>query len=318
MRSLAYKGKVHGGFPFSFLRRHGELDVESIHRIKPHVHKIRAFNKDYILKRYESREIVQQQWDFFERLESPLFLPFILFPNGKQYINGEDGGIYTLADCMNGSTLSYTNEKDRKTSHDILYHFHKTAQGIELDSAIPKLPLYLKWQKRLQRFLTYEGVFHHFGQSPLFHAIAQKSYAILSEAQKLDWTKIEEKAIHSKCWTHGDVASHNFIRSEEHVRLIDFDLLGQSPLIYDWIQLAQRWMYDVSAVDLLNYRGFRQFSHDPLLRLGIAFPSDVMREWLCFIRKQPSSEMVYLYLEKLNQQWTHREIFVERLSGMLT
>jgi len=318
MSSINEYGKVHCGFPFSFFKSKGDLRIMKIYRIKPHVYRVTADDTPYILKQYFTKPVVLQQWDFFDTIRDPSVVPFVPFPNGKRYISGEHGDIYTLAPCMDGSPLSYTNEKDRIESHKILYQFQKSAQGIRLETMIPKLPIYLKWKKRLHTFSAFKHIFDAFGRTALYDAITQKSYAILSEVKKLDWTKIEESAVQNGMWVHGDVASHNFIRDGSKVWLIDFDLLGLSPVVYDWIQLAQRWMNDVEAKDLLTYEGFQKSSEDPLWLHGVLYPSDVMREWISFMKTHPSHDRIDNYFTKMELKWMARESFVEQLNDMLT
>lgn len=318
MRSIQQKGEGRSGFPFSFFQIKGDLHIEQIHQIKPHVHKVRGNEQTYILKRYYSMPIVQQQWDFFERIENPGIVAFVPFPNGERFICGDHGDIYTLAPCMNGSSLSYTNEKDRRASHDLLNQFQQSSLGIKLNSMIPKPPIYMKWKKRLHTFSAFFSIFEAFGQRELFHAIMQKSYAILGEVEQLDWRMIEEGAVQKGSWIHGDVASHNFIREGTQVKLIDLDLLGQSPLVYDWIQLAQRWMEHVEPRELLQFKGFQQCSENPLWFYGVQYPSDVMREWISFMRAKPSQEETYHFLTKMTREWTRRESFVEQLNAVLT
>lgn len=318
MSSIGYYGKVHRGFPFSFFRSKGDLHIDQIYPIKSHIYKVIADDATYILKRYSNKSVVQQQWDFFSEIELTSIVSFVPFPSGKRYICDEERGIYTLAPCMNGSSLSYTNKKDRIEAHNILYQFQQSARGIQLDTMIPKLPVYLKWKNRLHNFSAFRNIFDTFDHAALYRAITQKSYAILSEVKKLDWTKIEDNAVQNGMWVHGDVASHNFIRDGSQVWLIDFDLLGQSPVVYDWIQLAQRWMNDIEAKELLTYGGFQQFSEDPLWLLGVCYPSDVMREFLRFMKTCPPRSRIDDYLEKMVENWMHRESFVEQLSDMLT
>ncbi|QHE53123.1 aminoglycoside phosphotransferase family protein [Pontibacillus sp. HMF3514] len=318
MRSIQQKGEGRSGFPFSFVQLKGDLHIEQTYQIKPHVYKVRGNDQTYILKQYSSKLVVQQQWDFFEQTENPDIVRFVPFPNGERFICGDQGDVYTLAPCMNGWPLSYNKEKDRIASHDLLSQFQQSSLGIKLDSMIPKLPIYMKWKKRLHTFSAFLGIFEAFGQRELFDAITQKSYAILSEVEQLDWRMIEEDAVQKGSWIHGDVASHNFIRDGAQVRLIDFDLLGQSPPVYDWIQLAQRWMEHVEAEQLLRFKGFQQCSLDPLWLYGVQYPSDVMREWISFMRTQPSQEEIYYFLTKMAGEWTRRESFVEQLNTMLT
>ncbi|MFD1038606.1 hypothetical protein ACFQ3N_09395 [Virgibacillus byunsanensis] len=300
----------------SFLAKNGELKVSSIKPIKKNVYQINTLkDKWLILKIHRNREVVEQQWQFFDNIRDPLIASFQKFPNGNKLLS--DRGVHcTITPFIRGTKLNYKNEADRIEVVNTIQRFHKKATTIYVSKPIKKDLFYRRWYKRLLLFMKTEHIFHEYGYIHLYEDIVQTTKIYLQLIARFSWENYQSQAEKNGTWIHGDVASHNFIKSE-HVYMIDFDLLSQTSQLYDFIQLGQRFLpyLDWNLDALLSYQ---MVSGKEVKRwlVAIAVPSDFLREWLHFLHNQPSSSFQH-YLSKLDAEWSKRQIFLKKLKLVL-
>ncbi|QSS99090.1 phosphotransferase [Pontibacillus sp. ALD_SL1] len=316
------KGEVGSDFPFSFFEEKAGLIIRNFKVIKPHVLLVSTASGSFILKRYSSVHSVSQQWGLFTGLpkDSPV-IPFSPFPSGDFYIRDEYGSTWTLAPYVyRCEALSYKRKWDREAACDVLNQFHQKAKGVKVKSVIVKQPLYIHWRKRFRLFENHYYVFRRHGYGGLFDSLCQVSEKAYNQFVKLDWYSLENRGVNEFSWVHGDVAAHNFLKTEHNkVYLIDFDLASQSPRVYDWIQIAQRFLpfiEDREEIACIE----RKLSQEevPFFRLGLAIPASLVREWNTFMASYPSSEEVLYYLQVLNGRWHKQLTFVGQNKFMLT
>ncbi|MEN1969276.1 phosphotransferase [Lentibacillus sp. N15] len=300
----------------SFLYQKGGLDCKAIIPIKGHVfHLSTPDNTDYILKKYPNSKWVQQQWRFFDTLQSSVVVKFARFPNGRKYIKHNDF-YWTIAPFVPGEKLHYSIERDRQTSVHTLRQFHRDAKTIRIHNPIKRQLFYVRWSNRLAAFKETKSHFVRHGFPTLFHDIVKTTESQLAFVSQLPWQKLEHKAEKKGEWVHGDVAGHNFIQDAK-VHMIDFDLLACAPILYDYIQLGQRFLpyleWDLDK--LLAY----QMVKEKELKLWInamLVPTDVLREWLHFLRSN-STEAISRYLVRMENEWLRRQYFLNTAKLML-
>lgn len=294
------------------------LAIRQLTTIKPHVFYLETNNKEeLILKKHHKQENVRQQWDFFQKLPSSNAVRFIRFPNGKKAIFGYDTW-WTIAPYVSGKKLYYKNAVDRTEAVKALKHFHHDAVSINITSPLKRENMLICWYWRLLAFKKTKDLFKENGFAHLYKDIVQMTSAQLKSATQFPWERYEEEALKNGLWTHGDVASHNFIRGKG-TYLIDFDLLQSTAQIYDHIQLAQRFLPHLNwdLEKLLAYDMVKNKEVKPWL-YAVFIPSDLMREWFYFMsgaKREPSD--VNKYMTNMEKEWQKRHDFLKNTKTML-
>ncbi|MBM7569533.1 phosphotransferase [Aquibacillus albus] len=303
----------------SFLYQEGGLNVIKVKRLKPFVFYIETDVRQFILKGKRSLHSILQQWDFFNAFNSKEIGSFVLFPNGKKVISGY-GCSWVLIPYFNASPIQYSSEQDRQDALSTIISFHQLSKGVLVENPILIPPIYIKWYNRLDKFKYTRDLMEQYGYLTLYKDILQITKTRLEVFESLDWYSIEKDAVDQNTWVHGDVASHNFMRDEEnHIYLIDFDLLALAPNLYDYIQLGQRFLPFIkwNTSKLMEYSVFEKDMDIMVWLSGICVPSDIIREWLHFIRRYKTDHQLKDYLSQLSKYWLQRKEFVENVDFML-
>ncbi len=301
----------------SFLRKKSMLKTTYMYRIQKHVFYMEAENGDQlILKRHNNRLRVEHQWHFFDRQTCSFIVPFRRFPNDKRFLI-DNGYCWTISPYIPGRKLNYASPGDRAASLRTLQTFHTETKGIRINRPFRKELFYQRWYNRLQRFKNTEHLFKQLGFATLFLNIVQTTEHQLQELAHSPLSNLENESLKTGIWIHGDVASHNFIRYDGHVFMIDFDLLTCTSGIYDYIQLGQRFLpyLDWDLNRLMSYK----MVHEKHLKLwldAILLPSDIMREWLHYINGN-SSRLAHDYLTELETNWNKRQSFLKMVQTVL-
>ncbi|MFC4558939.1 phosphotransferase [Virgibacillus kekensis] len=301
----------------SFLSSEGKLGLQQLSPINRNVYYLETESgESLILKKHRNKSRMLQQWDFFEQFNSSMAVPFCRFPNGQKYLLTE-GRYWTVSRYQSGNKLNYNDERDRVSAVDTLRMFHNEALGIKIPTPGRKEKFYLRWYDRLESFKKTDVVFVKHGFETLFKDIVQTSESTLRFISRFPWVRVEEEAKHIGRWIHGDVASHNFIRGEKKVYLIDFDLLNNAPPLYDYMQLGQRFLpyIDWDLERLLAYH----MVHRKYLKAWLAVilvPSDIMREWLHFLYGE-ANKTPEEYLYKMERNWERRKTFSKSAKKVL-
>lgn len=301
----------------SFLYKNGMLDTRDMNSINRNVFYIKTFNdKSFILKKHRNKTRMEQQWSFFEQIKSPDIIPFEHFPNQKKFIY-DKSYYWTISPYIRGKKLNYLVDKDRIESLETLKKFHGQASGINVLNRLKKDIFYLRWYKRLQTFKKTYYIFEDYHFKSLFEDIVQTTEKQLQIVSEIPWNRLEQKAKINGNWVHGDVASHNFIRNQKRIFIIDFDLLLCAPQLYDYIQLGQRFLPYINwnLNRLLSYNMVEERYLKAWL-LAILIPSDVLREWIHFLYNT-SNRSIHNYLSKMEADWLKRQSFLNSAKLML-
>jgi len=300
----------------SFLFKEGELRITKISGIKAHVLLIETKDSHkYILKKHTNRAVLMQQWNFFKVISNGLVIPFHPFPNGREYLTYKNH-YYTIAPYIHGKKLNYKHADDRKSAVNTLKHFHEKAKNIYMKGHVERKHFLEKWHHRFQAFKQTEPLFRKHGYKYLFADIVHTTDLQLNRLAQFPWHHLEKNARRKGTWVHGDVASHNFIRSTQKTFLIDFDLLHCTTQLYDLIQLGQRFLpYENWEIDELTKYNMVQEEQIKIWTYAVAVPSDLFREWLYFLKKKPAS--VANYLISLDQSWVNRRYFFKSIEKVI-
>lgn len=300
----------------SFLYQKGKLDCKTIQPVKSHVFHVMVQNgTHYILKKHANLDVLEQQWRFFDQMQSLVVVSFERFPNRKRYIK-HNGYFWTIAPFIEGEKLHYAYEQDRRRSVRALQRFHQDARTVTIKHPLKRRLFYLRWADRLKAFRETESYFFNHGFATLFRDIVKQTENHLYNVAQLPWSRMEWEARKKGEWVHGDVAGHNFIHGR-NTRMIDFDLLAATPVLYDYIQLGQRFLpYIAWDIDtLLDYQMVPETETSYWVQ-AMLVPADVMREWLHFL-KNHENEAIGSYLAKMEIDWIERQYFLKKASLVL-
>ncbi|AIF45383.1 hypothetical protein [Virgibacillus sp. SK37] len=293
----------------SFLYIEGGLEVDVAVIIKKNVFKvIGKSGKQFIIKRHAQKNIVDQQWQFFNNFSNKPVVPFVAFPNGRKIIK-ENNQFWTIAPFIEGGHLNYRYRRDRESAVATLKNFHDRAENIYIEQPLIKNNIIIRWYKRLEAFKKINNVFAKYGLKNLHKDIVQTTVNQFYLLSHYSWDDYDYSGRKEGTWIHGDVASHNFIKNNaDEVFMIDFDLLECTSPIYDYIQLGQRFLPYINwnLDELFSYR----MVHDEEYKLWLAainVPSDLMRETLHIISAKPAA--VGNHLKQMEKQWIRRKEF---------
>ncbi|WP_148530692.1 phosphotransferase [Virgibacillus salexigens] len=303
----------------SFFFHKGELMVKKIRMIKqPSVYSLTTSDEQkYIVKHHLQRQKVKRQWEFFEAMEDRTIInTFIHFPNGKAYLDSDDG-VWTIAPYLEGKKLHYMNEEDRWKALECITQFHQNAVHIYPRSSRTNTEYIKRWYQRILLFQETKAIFDHYHFTSLFQDIIQTAKYYLSKCMQIPIRQYEEEAIMNGKWIHGDVAAHNFLKVDNTVYLIDFDLVRNTAPIYDKIQLGQRFLPYIgwNLNKLLSYPMVNEYDLKAWL-YAICIPVDIMREWLRFLRQGNHSNS-YNELIHIQNKWEIRQYFFNDMKIML-
>jgi hypothetical protein len=298
----------------SFFFQAGKLNIAKISQVKPLIYKVETTDREkFIVKGDANEHTLFKQWQFFDEWKGTCLIPFLPFPNGKKMVTGLNY-TWVIAPYVKGRKLDYGNTADRKKAIIILRLFHNEATNIFTRYTSEKDTLFERWQKRVTTFAENEYLFHYFGFGTLFYELLQLSKSQLNEVSSFPWKKWEEDAKRFGKWTHGDVASHNFIATDRRTYLIDFDLMKSTNQLYDYIQLGQRFLpyMNWNMESLIHARIVPQMYTAAWLS-AVAVPVDMIREWNYFAAKDPPYSQVSRYLSKMQQNWERRKQFINQV-----
>ncbi|MCA1021716.1 aminoglycoside phosphotransferase family protein [Halobacillus litoralis] len=319
MKAEYKKGDSYTDRLFHWIQKEENLPVIYERIIKPKVYKVSFAGRPMILKGYRRLHVIQQQIDFFEHWNyaSRTAARPVPFRPGT-FTLGKLGCDWALFERMEGRHADFDRHQDRKKAVRILHQFHRTTKGIAVLS-IPKDPLYVKWERRLEQFLETKDVFTDLGRRQMFQDISSLVQRRLEAFADCPWGEIEERAWDSHEWLHGDVAHHNFIVTrDQSIRMIDFDLLHTGPRVYDHIQLAQRFLPHVESERSTLVQYFPHVKERDIWWKGVLVPSDLLREWLYGYRSCLREESSFTrQMRKLEKSWESRKKFVRYAEHML-
>ncbi|MBP1968787.1 hypothetical protein J2Z83_000881 [Virgibacillus natechei] len=303
----------------SFLFKEGGLSIHDLFCINFTVFYIQTTDgEEFLLKRHNKKDSVEQQWDFFTGIGKSNVIPFQGYPNGRKIIS-MNNYYWTISPFIQGKKLDYNSTEDRKQVVTSLQEFHYRAQGIHLEKPLTKELLFIRWYQRLLLFKKTSSIFKENGFENLYKDIVQTTVTHLRFVTQFPWEEYERKAKNQGRWIHGDVASHNFLRNKTDKRtyLIDFDLLQCTTPLYDYIQLGQRFLPYLrwDPEKLLSFKMVQDSEIKPWL-YAVFIPSDILREWLHFLYKKPVSSPSH-YLSQMEKTWVKRQDFVKNAKLML-
>ncbi|MGP4067605.1 phosphotransferase [Halobacillus sp. B29] len=304
---------------FQWLLQEEKLPIRLEKVIKPKVYKVRYNGQPMILKGYRRAQTLEQQISFFQdwnyaSIAAARPLPF----QDNIYTKSKLGCAWGLFEWIQGKHADFDNHYDREKAVQVLHQFHRTTKGIAT-LAIPRDPLYIKWERRLEQFEETQDIFSEYRKRSVYQELRLNMIIQLERFSNHPWGEVEEKAWENNEWLHGDVAHHNFIiNNKNEIKLIDFDLLHTGPHLYDHIQLGQRFLPYLENQRALLLQYFKHTPDPEIWLKGVLVPADILREWLYGYRRCLRGEVsLSKHIKKLEKAWEGRKKFVRYAEHML-
>jgi len=199
----------------SFFYQKGKLQASELTQLKPNVYIVETTNGEkFIVKGHRKKDNIEQQWKFFEKWKGKTIVPFIRFPNGKKVIFG-----YRYYWCMSlfikGRKLNYKHSVDRLEAVETLKSFHQEASNIYISNPVERDLLFNRWYRRLLTFEKTKDIFLFYGYRELYRDLTNTTLQQLRSLSVYPWERNEQDAKQGGQWIHGDVASHNFVKTKK-------------------------------------------------------------------------------------------------------
>lgn len=186
--------------------------------------------------------------------------------------------------------LSFARRQDIADGLELLqtYHFI-TAMLVKIptfQTIIPHYHLYSKWRRRYDEFYSHLSLLERImDKEDIAWTIQHAEYCLSTFASYMPLLAEEPVAI-----IHGDVASHNFLRTKEEegmIYLIDYDTVAVAPPGIDYLQYASRILPHLqwSFTKLFQFSRFSRWLTKPWFLHALLFPADIMREWRFALRR---------------------------------
>lgn len=304
---------------FQWLKHDENIPIELDQVIKPRVYKVYVNGDPRILKGYRKPQTLQQQIDFFNLWEGAENIAARPLPfHHQDFTKSKLGCDWGLFEWVRGKHADFEKQSDREAALRVLQKFHKLTKSVTMVS-VPKDPLYVKWEKRLEQFSVTRDVFFDYGRRKTYEEIYECMAKQLEAFSGHPWGEIEEKAWDNHEWLHGDVAHHNFlIDRKKKIKLIDFDLLHTGPHLYDYIQLGQRFLPHTEENPEILFELFKHVKDQKIWLQGLHVPADILREWLYGYRRGIRGEATFSrQLRKVEKAWSSRKKFVRSTENMV-
>lgn len=304
---------------FSCLYAHFSWNIHHITPIRNHVFMIETAEDVFILKGYPTYSKLKLQETFTTELKKEGFQnTYSYLDMGRNTPFYFDHFYYGIIEYIPSSkkVFTYMDPADREEGLSLLKRYHHTTENLvsRFEKSIRGYQLLIKWKERRAKFIY---------NLPLIEFFIEKE--IIEEI--MDWANWSLRNLESqhavfqdsKVILHGDVAHHNFLRSEnENLYLIDFDLISMGDPGLDYLQYANRILpfLDWSLEQLSGISVLERFLHDKIFLYGLAFPTDIFREWNRIIKERQYQNPVKVraVVELTKGQFFERKNFIKDLS----
>ncbi|GGJ67234.1 hypothetical protein GGR02_001013 [Anoxybacillus voinovskiensis] len=292
---------------FLFLENEYGVKVQKCTVIKPHVFLIETSRGKKVVKKYHTFLEASRQQMLSRLLKAEGFLAM---PSIEGVISFVDDYWTVQPYIQAHRSFDYRIEKDREDSLTLLRTYHAFSEPFVrhpfFPTMVPRYFLYEKWLERYRRFLS---------MLPALQRLMKKeelSFVFSCAEAFFTYFPSYRSAFFAEQTTmiHGDVASHNFLRTETRSYLIDYDLLAIAPPAVDYLQYISRVMPHVqwSVAFLTQHPMLRTFMENPWFLAALLFPADVMRECRWIVQRNVPFTI---------SQFDYRKQFVQKIMNMI-
>jgi len=307
----------------SLLQRDLGIKIGQARFIKPNVLYLRTNKGEKVLKGYSSSEKATVQATFITLLHHVGFrsLPAIETNRKNNGIICWEDTYWILQEYISPvRPFHFFSLKNRMAGAALLERYHTCSSKLLNNAALvrylPKYSLYLRLFERYGRFQSYLPFILHYIPINVVEFIIQTSICSLRALERYYSTyKIEKNTI-----IHGDVASHNFLLTEDGLYLIDYDQISIAPLSIDYLQYASRILPFInwSLTSLRELPQLREQLSKKWFLSVLMFPADILREWMAYFRKYPHDHsLLGKTVQYTLTQFEERKRFVKEIYNMI-
>lgn len=306
---------------FFRLAHETNMNILSYNKIKDNLYKILTDDGSYIIKGYYEYGNLDSIIHFSRLLHKSGFhngLTYEQLGQGR-YVMDEQGRYWVLTRFLSVTRkFTYLKNEDRMDGLMALQDFHHHSKKV-LPDLLPGIPVETtvqKWKTRLNLFEQNAPFLSKWFNPGVISEIQYYSHLAL-DALPSNFKDTEAVVL------HGDVASHNFIRSTDNkVYLIDYDLLSIGNAEWDYVQYASRILPFLRwDRKLFGSHSFLEelFNKHPWCWTALFFPMDILREGNSFSQSMdgegvPSS---YANLSFFISTWNHRKQFLTNFNNLI-
>ncbi|MGG0382694.1 phosphotransferase [Priestia filamentosa] len=291
------KGEVVYDRLFLYLLKKKGIEVGKVSRIRPHVLKLESKTGRYVMKRYKEKEKIIHTYNLLQEASKKSFtksINFIPYPDGTLTFSYE-GAYWALMNYREGRALNYYKRSERKEALSLLSSFHNSTKANNTYNLAPLL-LEERWEKRLSYFEQNSTFLHQREREDILYDGA----FLLGKIRETSLIHPSLQAIN-----HGDVASHNFLKSADMVRLIDFDCVHYDSVFYDYLQLTRRFLCytNASLTPLFLHNELLSWFREPRFLYALLYQDDLFKAWPKLLQKSNRNEIEKaLILNKLRKR----------------
>lgn len=320
--------KYHGDDLFSnrllsYLKKQFSFEIKSFIPIRKNVFLVYSEKNTFIIKGFPSYHRLKIQDIFTSSLKKEGF------SNTYSFLHHEkDPPLFfdqTYFGCLeyiapSEVPFTYLETADRTLGLETLSKFHSTTQKLtdRYHTLLGNFKLLEKWKERTATFLNNASIIKFFVQKEMLDEF-------------FDWADWSLNGIESekeyfrkgpKVILHGDVANHNFLRSNNNdLYLIDFDLISIGNPCSDYLQYSNRILpyLNWSFEELSKYELLQPYLKDKAFLYALAFPSDIFREWNRVIREKSYNNplKVRQVLDLTVGQFKERQKFFQEIQAII-
>jgi hypothetical protein len=306
-----------------FFRLFHDKEIKSCTQIKENLFKVQTDTGTFILKGIGDFQNIQSSIVLNHLLKENGFfmgLEYMELPNGLYYMF-EGQLIWTMTRYIPPKRpFSFLREDDRKSGVEVLKSFHHYSAMLipALSSFLKRENMLIKWETRLDKFEQNLPILTQWFNSSAISEIVYYSKTSLEQLKKADFAVPGSDEV----VLHGDVASHNFVKSTDNkTYLIDFDLISIGKAEWDDVQYASRILPFIKwdKKRFLQIPIYQYYLKHPWFWIALSFPMDILREGNQFSEtvQNHSIPKSYTNLSFFISSWNLRKQFLTNFHNMI-
>ncbi|MBM7620431.1 hypothetical protein JOC95_002284 [Bacillus tianshenii] len=306
-----------------FFRLFQDKRIQSCTQIKENLYKVQTDEGTFILKGMGEFQSAQSSIVLNQLLKENGFIngmEYMELPNGLFYMF-EGQLVWTMTRYIPSKRpFSFLREEDRLDGVEVLKSFHQHSAELipVLSSFLKREKLLVKWKARVEKFEQNLPILTQWFNPAAISEIVYYSRASLEQLKMADLTMKKSLEV----VLHGDVASHNFVKSTDNkTYLIDYDLVSIGRSEWDDVQYASRILPFIKwdKKKFFQIPLFQHYFKHPWFWIALTFPMDILREGNQFSETVHNHTMPksFTNLSFFISSWNLRKQFLTNYNNMI-